>query len=76
MRYDLIGSAMLIISALLYATKHFAAALLTSNGNDWTLYEHAHFCIGQDLTVWAGIALLFGILSLAFGILRDLKKTK
>ena len=77
MRYDLLGSTMLIISAFLYAARHITTALFTgSNITDWSakLYGHAYQCVAQDLTVWAGIAFLFGVLFLGFGIFHDIKQ--
>ena len=63
MRYDLIGSVLLFISALLYAARHIATACCMASRERWDLdgYRTAYRYVGRDMTTWAIAALVFGI---------------
>ena len=76
MRYDLIGSIALFISALLYAARHIATACFVGSRNDWNtaLYRNAYNCVGRELTIWAMVAFVLGIICLGCGVYQELKK--
>jgi len=78
MRYDLIGSMLLFVSALLYAARHMATACFIGSRNDWSVavYRSAYSCVGRGITPWAIAALVGGIVCLGYGVYRELKKGK
>ena len=75
MKYDLIGSVLLFISALLYAARYIATACCLAGRERWDLdaYRSAYRYVGRALTTWAIIALVLGLVSLGYGVYRDLK---
>ncbi|TAK32803.1 MAG: hypothetical protein EPO21_14500 [Chloroflexota bacterium] len=76
MRYDLVGAVLLGISAFLYASRYFAAALFMGPGlSNWNadLFRAAYGYVGDGLTRWAIVALFVGVVSLALGAIIDFR---
>jgi hypothetical protein len=76
MRYDLIGSVLLFISALLHAARHIATGCCMAGRDrfDLSAYRAAYRYVGRDITTWAVTALILGIICLGYGVYRDLRK--
>ena len=72
MRYDLIGSVLLFISALLYAARHIAAACCMAGRERFDISAYRY--VGRDITTWTIAALVLGIVCLGYGVYRELKK--
>lgn len=82
MRYDLIGCTLLGISAFLYAARYITAAIFMGSVRSWNqeLFQASYQYVGDDLTTWASIAFVAGLLAFAvgivFGIVDYLKSVK
>lgn len=74
MRYDLIGCMLLGISAFLYAARYITAAIFMGGVRSWSreLFQAAYQYVGDDLTTWASIAFVAGLLALAVGIVSGI----
>jgi uncharacterized membrane protein YphA (DoxX/SURF4 family) len=75
MRYDVIGCTLLGISAFLYAARYITAAIFMGAGlGSWNreLFQAAYQYVGDDLTTWASIAFVAGLLALAVGIVSGI----
>lgn len=72
------GCAFVAISAFLYTARYVAAAIYLSNmqswGPDW--FQRSMSYVGQDLHLWALVALIIGVIYLILSEWSDLKRTK
>ena len=79
MKYDRIGATLFGVAAFLYAMRYIAAALFMGPGLsnwDYSLFEAAYGYVGDGLTNWAVAALVAGLVSIAVGVVKDLRSEK
>ncbi len=74
-----VGVVFCIISAALKITQYLTIAIYAQNRftTSWSADDIEHYMsdyIGPALPVWSTIALIAGILFLAYGIFQDVKK--
>jgi hypothetical protein len=66
------GTLLLFIAALLYSTRYLAAAVFGSSLANWSaeLFNAMLEYVGQELVTWSVIALLTGLIYLAWAELE------
>ena len=66
------GSLLIAISAILYATRYLAAAIFGSSLTNWSteLFKAMFQNIGPGLTNWSTVALVAGLIYLAWAELE------
>ena len=66
------------IAAVLYATRFIAAALMGPGLESWDpqLFNLSYKCIGNNLTSWAIVSAVIGVLMIAAAIILQYKKDK
>lgn len=70
-----IGAIFCLISAILISAKYMSAAIFMSNVTSWDeeLFVSGLAYVGPFLSVTSLIALIIGILFLAYGVYQDIK---
>jgi hypothetical protein len=66
------GTLLLFIAALLYSTRYLAAAVFGSSLTNWSaeLFNAMLEYVGQGLVIWSVIALVTGLIYLAWAELE------
>jgi hypothetical protein len=69
------GISMIIVSAMLYATRYLAAAIFGSGVISWSqeLFQAMLQYIGQGLTIWSVVALVAGISYLVWAEVDEIR---
>ena len=78
MKYDRLGVEFLKIAALLYAARFIAAALMGPGLKKWEpeLFNVSYQHIGKNLTSWAIVSAVIGVLMIAAAFIQQHKMDK
>jgi hypothetical protein len=72
----LAGVAFIVVAALLYITRFFAAAIWGGNFSTWSSQNFRYLLsyVDQGLTTWSIVALVIGLLYLLWAEISEIKR--